>query len=70
MGIIENHLGYELDMLAYTFDKLLLVEQLVEFQPPGGAGQRAHQNVLYPRPQPRRVLPRLRSRLTPSWLRR
>ena len=30
MGIIENHLGYELDMLVYTFDKLLLVEHLVE----------------------------------------
>ena len=33
MGIIENqlkHVGYELDMLVYTFDKLLLVEQLVE----------------------------------------
>ena len=33
MDIIENqlkHVGYELDMLVYTFDKLLLVEQLVE----------------------------------------
>ena len=33
MGIIEiqlKHLGYELDMLVYTFDKLLLVEHLVE----------------------------------------
>jgi polyphosphate kinase len=33
MGIIENqlkHVGYELDMLVYTFDKLLLVEQPVE----------------------------------------
>ena len=33
MDIIENqlkHLGYELDMLVYTFDKLLLVEHLVE----------------------------------------
>ena len=33
MGIIETqlkHVGYELDMLVYTFDKLLLVEQLVE----------------------------------------
>ena len=32
MGIIENqlkHVGYELDMLIYTFDKLLLVEPLV-----------------------------------------
>jgi hypothetical protein len=32
MGIIETqlkHVGYELDMLAYTFDKLLLVEPLV-----------------------------------------
>jgi hypothetical protein len=29
MGIIETqlkHVGYELDMLVYTFDKLLLVE--------------------------------------------
>jgi polyphosphate kinase len=33
MGIIETqlkHVGYELDMLVYTFDKLLLVERLVE----------------------------------------
>jgi hypothetical protein len=32
MGILEmqlKHVGYELDMLVYTFDKLLLVEQLV-----------------------------------------
>lgn len=32
MGVLENqlkHVGYELDMLVYTFDKLLLVEQLV-----------------------------------------
>ena len=32
MGIIETqlkHVGYELDMLVYTFDKLLLVEPLV-----------------------------------------
>ena len=32
MGIIETqlkHVGYELDMLIYTFDKLLLVEPLV-----------------------------------------
>jgi hypothetical protein len=32
MGILETqlkHVGYELDMLIYTFDKLLLVEQLV-----------------------------------------
>jgi hypothetical protein len=33
MGIIETqlkHVGYELDMLVYTFDKLLLVEQPVQ----------------------------------------
>jgi hypothetical protein len=33
MGMIETqlkHVGYELDMLVYTFDKLLLVERLVE----------------------------------------
>ena len=33
MGIIQTqlaHVAYELDMLVYTFDKLLLVEQLVE----------------------------------------
>jgi hypothetical protein len=32
MGIVETqlkHVGYELDMLVYTFDKLLLVEPLV-----------------------------------------
>ena len=32
MGILETqlkHVGYELDMLVYTFDKLLLVEPLV-----------------------------------------
>jgi len=33
LGIVETqlkHVAYELDMLVYTFDKLLLVEQLVE----------------------------------------
>jgi hypothetical protein len=39
MGIIETqlkHVGYELDMLVYTFDKLLLVERLVERSFQGG----------------------------------
>jgi hypothetical protein len=51
MGITETQLkyvGYELDMLVYTFDKLLLVEPLNPAQLPGGAGQCANRSLLHP----------------------
>ncbi len=41
MSILKTqlkHVGYELDMLIYTFDKLLLVEQLVQRSFQAGAG--------------------------------